>query len=299
MTLSVLTVVRRITRIVLAAALLLVIFLLVRNYQPATDDRFETGSVDLTAWKPVLYELTAGSQDCAKWTLSDDRQSVTQTVNADPSIYLSDRILGNTRIEGSWQVVAHNDDDLIGFVFAYHNPGQFYLFDWKGGRQDDALGLCEQGMSVKRVNVAYSGPAQGNLNSDVPSDGRELWPTKSPVAAVQLLDHTPTDAWKYDHPYRFQLDFRPGAFRIVVRDGQRVLYDEAFTDTTYSGGQFGFYNYSQGGVRYEGFTTTVIPGESGCSALTCVLLILLTVMIVIVGIVEIWIYRVRTTNALQ
>ncbi|MEW6354859.1 MAG: hypothetical protein AB1696_00920 [Planctomycetota bacterium] len=222
--------------------------------------RFGQGPVDLTKWTAINYIYPDNQQPTANWTLSDDKLSVTQTVNADPSIFISDRDLLDTSISGTWLVTDSGDDDFIGFVFAYQNPGRFYLFDWKGKAQDDPkVGRAEQGMCVKVVDAPYA----GKLEPGKPFDGKDLWHTQGVAGKVKLLHHEPTEGWTVQKPYHFQLDFHPGNFRIVVKDGDRVIYDKAFRDAAYTTGRFGFYNFSQGGVVYKGFQTLELPSEAG------------------------------------
>jgi syndecan 4 len=199
-------------------------------------------------------------------------------VNAAPSIFLSDRELLDTSISGTWLVTEGGDDDFIGFVFAYQNPGQFYLFDWKGGTQDDSsVGHAERGMAVKIVDI----PCSGKLEAGKPFDGKDLWHTEGVQGKVKLLHHEPTEGWAPNKPYQFRLDFHPGNFRIVVKDGERVLYDKTFQDQTHKGGRFGFYNFSQGGVVYKGFTTVRLPGPTGHS-FRVVLLIFIPLLLVLI-----------------
>ena len=97
-----------------------------------------SGAVNLKNWQVVNYKLRSGSQVYAKWDISNDGESAIQINNADPSILVSDNILYEGVIEGDWQVNSASDDDYIGFVFAYQDPGHYYLFDWKGRSQDTA-----------------------------------------------------------------------------------------------------------------------------------------------------------------
>ncbi|NOZ21944.1 MAG: hypothetical protein GXP25_12750 [Planctomycetes bacterium] len=220
--------------------------------------RFGEGPVDLTKWTAINYSYPANKQPTANWVISEDKLSVTQEVNADPSIFLSDRNLLDTSISGTWLVNSSSDDDFMGFVFAYQDPGRFYLFDWKGKTQADLdVGRAEQGMCVKIVTAPYS----GKLEPGKPFDGKDLWHTQGVQGKVRLLDHEPTEGWKAHKPYHFRLDFRPGNFHIVVKDGDRVIYNKTFQDATYTSGRFGFYNFSQGGVAYRGFETKKLPAE--------------------------------------
>lgn len=283
--------IRRIVLIVLLVVVILAAVLLGMS-RGGSPGRFVTGPVDLTRWTSLMYRLPAGGQEYANWLLSDDKQTATQTINGDPTIYLSDRVLDRTRISGTWQVEAVSDDDLIGFVFAYRNPGQFYIFDWKGGSQSDGVtGMAKQGMSVKVVSIPYAGPASGKLEPGKPFQGKDLWHTEGTPGRVRLLDHEPTEGWRRDRPYTFDLEFRPGVFRIAVRDAGRVIYNKIHRDGTYRSGRFGFYNYSQGDVVYRGFSTSVIPGAAGGRGLLILLIVLAVILLLAIVVTEVITWR--------
>ncbi|MCD4723910.1 MAG: hypothetical protein K8R63_03645, partial [Bacteroidales bacterium] len=96
--------------------------------------------VDLSTWKQVIYHYPANGQGRGVWELSHDNQWATQKINGDPTILVSDIDITKTTVEGSWLMKRNNDDDLVGFVFGYQDPGHFYLLDWKKAKQDD--GAC-------------------------------------------------------------------------------------------------------------------------------------------------------------
>ncbi len=76
---------------------------------------------------------------------------------------------------------------------------------------------------------------------------------------VLATNHSSSAGWADYQLYNFHLDFNltPGTFTINVTDSSNnILWDVTVNDTTFTGGQFGFYNYSQGQVRYAGFEQT-------------------------------------------
>jgi hypothetical protein len=240
--------------------------------------KFGEGNVDLSKWKAVNYNVE--EQPYAEWVLSEDKLSVTQTVNADPSVFVSDLDLGKTSIQGTWYVNSSDDDDFIGFVFAYQDPGHFYLFDWKGAEQESA----RQGMAIKIVDASFKGPDSGNLDANLPFTNTDLWTTDGSEGKITLLHFEPTVGWQYQKPYKFQLDFQPGVFSIIVKDGEQILFDKTLEDNTYKSGKFGFYNYSQGGVVYEGFETVQLA--TGFS-FYWILLLVIVLIIVFIGLKKI------------
>lgn len=189
-------------------------------------------TVNLAPWTVVQY---GGSQTNASWQRDATNTVVTQTINADPSILVSDFNLSNAQMEGTWRVNTSSDDDYIGFVFGYQNSGHFYLFDWKQTNQDAAA----RGMSLKVVSA------------DTPLTDSDFWPTAGNTR-VRPLYHN-TVGWADFTDYQFTLQFYPGEIRIVVKQGATVLADFTVNDSTYTNGRFGFYNYSQQAVRYSGF----------------------------------------------
>src|SRR5688572_16607658 len=138
----------------------------------------------------------------------------------------------------------------MGFVFGYQNRGQYYLFDWKQSEQNDPLGFVDAGMSVKVVNNGGSDPT-----------GADLWPTAG-SSSVSVLVHN-TIPWDEFTDYTFRLNFTPGTFEIEVSEEATVLQNWIINDSTYTGGEFGFYNYSQGNVIYSGFIQRDDPPPIG------------------------------------
>ena len=217
--------------------------------------------VDLSGWKEVIYHYPANGQGRGTWELSNNNQWATQKINGDPTILVSDIDVISTTIEGSWLMKANGDDDLVGFVFGYQDPGHFYLLDWKKATQDDgACGLAKQGISIKAVTADYSGPESGFLEASQPFDGKDLWNTEGTEGKVTLLYHEETEEWEFEKEYGFILKFDPGSFTVTINEGEKTIFSKQLKDNTYKNGKFGFYNFSQAPVIYKGFKTiTVIP----------------------------------------
>jgi hypothetical protein len=199
--------------------------------------------VNLRDWSVIQYDFN--DQGPSQWELdSIDPTVVTQRRNADASIFLSDIVLENQSIEGTWSTT-DSDDDYFGFVFGYQDPTHFYVFDWKKSDQNDGLGFAERGMNVKLVSA----------NS--PLTGKDLWPTTGNSSRVQSLFHNQV-SWEHNVSYRFKLEVYSGGFTIGVSQGDTLLAYVKIEDNTYGPGKFGFYNYSQGLVNYSGFVTRLL-----------------------------------------
>jgi len=207
--------------------------------------------IDLATWQVVQYEHN--QQPDASWMLLNNDTTAHQTVNADPSILLSDFDAVDQEIQGTWRVDTSSDDDFMGFVFGYQDRGRFYLFDWKRGSQNFGGGFAEGGMTLKVVQMP-PGQDPGLL---------DLWSTAG-TANVTPLAHN-TIPWASFTDYTFVLRFATGSIEITVSEGNQVLEQWTIVDSTYADGNFGFYNYSQGDVVYNGFTQQSVP-EVYCTA---------------------------------
>ncbi|PCJ31947.1 MAG: PEP-CTERM sorting domain-containing protein [Moraxellaceae bacterium] len=209
--------------------------------------------IDLSTWSELTLDF-AGGQNAGNWNLNNDNTAVTQTVNADPSFYLNNINQTSYSMDGSWQVKTASDDDYMGFVFGYENSSNFYLFDWKKGNQGYQSQFANEGMTVKKMTGGT-----GNGLTDL-SLG-EFWENTGDTGDMDVLasNHGNTKGWLANVVYDFHLDFNtlnPGEFTIIVNQGATELWNVTIQDATFTGGQFGFYNYSQSTVEYAGFEQT-------------------------------------------
>ncbi|OQZ02353.1 MAG: hypothetical protein B6D35_01240, partial [Candidatus Brocadia sp. UTAMX2] len=197
--------------------------------------------IDLSTWDVVRFDLN--NQSNPDWVLDHTHTIAEQRANADASILLSDFVLENDKIEGTWRVNTSHDDDFMGFVFGYQDTEHFYLFDWKQASQSGAVcnGFVERGMSIKIVK------------SDRALTCNDVWllPSDENDNVVFLLHNT--IPWRDYTDYKFTLDFHPGEFTITVKEGETILESITLFDDTYTTGGFGFYNFSQDSVQYSGF----------------------------------------------
>jgi len=185
------------------------------------------GIIDLSSWTP-----TPGGS----WNVQGGGTSVLQTVNGDPTYFLSDTNYINTQFDGSFGVETTSDDDFIGFVFGYNNSNDFLLFDWKQGNQtwngDQAL----SGYTLSKIS-----------GSDV-----NYWDHTGADIAVLASNYAGNNGWVDNTTYNFNLDFTTTGIKIGI-DGTNI-FD---VSGSFTSGKFGFYNYSQSQVRYTGFTQEV------------------------------------------
>jgi hypothetical protein len=198
--------------------------------------------VDLRTWQQQ------GPKANGKWELAKDGTSVVQTINGAPTFFVNpDELLGTT-VQGKFRVEG-GDDDYIGFVFGYQAPlGEvktgavacdFFLFAWKSANQGRAV----EGFTLTRV--------RGNVVI-YDSDTSPWWTLDNPEFKVLAKDQGKGKGWKPKTDYLFDLVYERDHIQIAV-DG-KTIFDLPNARGDNPAGRFGFYNYSQAGVRYSGFT---------------------------------------------
>ncbi len=209
-----------------------------------------TTPINLSTWTADSYIL--GGQPAGNWNLSPDNQTVTQTVNADPSLYRNNLNQTSYSMDGSWKS-GGGDDDFIGFVFGYQNDHQFYVMDWKA-RTQSYRGTANEGFRILKIDAT----SRDDL------DLYDFWGSNTVDSTVLASLYGSDKGWSANTTYNFHLDFftTSGEISIQVTDGTTTLWDVTINDTTYTSGQFGFYIFSQANVEYSGFTQTggvIIP----------------------------------------
>jgi hypothetical protein len=205
---------------------------------------------DLSEWEVRLFSVSDQPATApASYTFSEDGTVATQTVNANPSLYLNSRVFEDVIIRGQFRISnADTDDDYVGFVFGYQDDAHFYMLDWKQKTQGPtsaslSCNTANIGISLKRV----SGDEAPNLCADFwDSAGTEKVVVLSPASAHAV-------GWKRNVDYDFVLEHSPGSIRIRIMEGATQVAQLESNDATYGQGKFAFYNYSQAGVTYKGF----------------------------------------------
>lgn len=209
--------------------------------------------IDLSSWSALSLTYPEGQQPKGIWQLEPGNTAVIQEVNADPTFYLNNLNQTSYSIDGNWQVLTSIDDDYMGFVFGYQNSSNFYLFDWRQGTQTFQGITAKEGMTVKKMTGA-TGNAQDDLSLF------EFWENGTDYGDMDVLatNHGSATGWADNVFYSFHLDFNTiaGQFTITVKNGSTTLWNVTVTDSTFTSGQFGFYNFSQEQVRYAGFEQT-------------------------------------------
>lgn len=203
--------------------------------------------IDFNTW---IQEGYAANGD---WNVQGGGTSVFQTINGDPTFYVSPDTFLNVRINGRIRIEDSGDDDFVGFVFGYKEPKavlnqyDFFLFDWK--RLNQMKGgqyLAEEGFTLSRI--------QGVVQPGVANYWPSFWDhapsaTCTPIAT----SYGNTQGWNAFTDYDFTLLYTPTRVTILVNND--TIFD---VPGCYEPGRFGFYNYSQPNVRYSDFSYNLI-----------------------------------------
>ncbi len=215
-------------------------------------------SVDLSTWTAESYPAVSGFP-AGVWTVSWDHLSVFQSNNGQPTLFYSDFTAFNTEVQGTIKVETTGDDDFIGFALGFQ-PGDttntnadYLLIDWKQGTQhwnfgspsDSPGGYAYKGLAVSRVKGVPTADEfwqHYDYNTVASPAGEGL----TELARGATLGST---GWADSKEYTFKFEFTMTSLKVYVDD---VLEIDITGD--FSNGRLAFYNFSQGSVRYSGFT---------------------------------------------
>lgn len=202
--------------------------------------------VDLSTWSTDNRFDFPGGQGAGIWNVASDGSSVVQTVNGDSTMFLSPDNYSNTTVKGTFYENS-GDDDFVGFVFGFNSTNStMYLFDWKQATQS-AYGLAQRGITLKRFDAA-------------PTTRDHLWTTASIPGIMTQLYYE--DVQRINgRQYEFELTFTSPTISIILTDlaTNAVIANFSVSDSLYSTGQFGFYNFSEDNVTYTSFTSDPEP----------------------------------------
>lgn len=196
----------------------------------------EAAPVDLSSWA-----VDGTSSD---WNLALDNNSVVQAVNGQPTVFYNGVNSQGNALSGTIEVQTASDDDFVGFVLGYDagdlsGPGaSFILIDWKQGNQ----GSAAVGLSVSEVT--------GQLVTARAWDHA----TDATFNELQRATNLGSTGWADNTEYSFDLTFTSSLIEVFVDGVKEISIAGSFED-----GSFGFYNYSQGNVRYAGIQEVTLP----------------------------------------
>ncbi len=195
-----------------------------------------TNNVDFNTWSK------AGQPANGNWVVQNGGTQVHQTVNGDPSFFISPFDLMNVRLRGRFKTNDLGfDDDYMGFVFSFLDPMgasdnfDCWLYDWKQAQQ----GGAPSGMSLDRA-LGVIPPANYNA---------QFWNHQnSPeFTVVQNTFGGPGWVWNNNHDFELQLTYT----RATIYVDGNLIFDQF---DCFKPGRFGFYNLSQKDCYYSNFS---------------------------------------------
>jgi len=211
--------------------------------------------IDLNTWTEVDPE------NAGVWTVAADGNSVLQSVNGQPTFFVSPNDFLNTTFEGKFGVETSFDDDYIGFIFGASptittTSSDMFLFAWKQDNTGQAFPgfvLAKVTGGTDAIQSTFSAPDVSGAGYDVIADTNG-----DPTLGTGWLDNT---------VYDFFLTYQADRIIIEILGGQFASTTTIFDVVNIAGdnpsGRFGFYNYSQAQVRYQGFTEEEAPPPNG------------------------------------
>jgi hypothetical protein len=213
--------------------------------------------VNLAPWTAESYPAVSGF-GAGIWTVAPGGASVTQSVNGQPTMFVSDFNVFNTQIEG--QITpGGGDDDYVGFALGFlpgdsTNAGADYLLvDWKAGTQSFDFGApactpgsnAPRGLAVSRVRgIPTADEFWGHTNFD--SACSDLNNGLEELARGTTLGNV---GWVANQTYTFKFVFSSTKLEVYVNNSLELSVTGAFAN-----GRMAFYNFSQAGVKYNAFT---------------------------------------------
>lgn len=205
--------------------------------------------IDLNTWSK------RGPAANGNWVVAPDGSTVLQTINGNPTFFVSAADQINTTLRGRIRVQTTGDDDFIGFVFGFNAPVStgndmdFLLFDWKQTNQASGGFTAFEGFALSRV--------QGTITNYLPG----FWGRTDSAGFDNLATNYGTAlGWEDNVEYEFTMLYQTSRLKIDIAGGAfgtgTTIFDLA---GNFPVGRFGFYNYSQAQVRYSGLTEQDTP----------------------------------------
>lgn len=219
------------------------------------------GAIDFNTWS------VGGVAANGNWIVNPGGTSVEQTINGQPTWFLSPDDFINVIIQGSIEVNTNIDDDLVGFVFGYQNPigvmanpastyTKSFFFDWKQGTQVYQGMTSNEGFALFEVDGLYN-YTQPFFN--------DYWQrVNTPLMTIIDTDYG-NNGWNNFQQYDFQLKYTSDSIVIWI-DGTRIFEE----DGCFEPGKFGFYNFSQSFVTYSNFSYTMEYDFDVSDTLICI-----------------------------
>jgi gliding motility-associated-like protein len=194
--------------------------------------------VDFYTW------VQAGQPANGNWVVQAGGTQVLQTVNGNPTFFITPADYINVRMNGRFRTT-DNDDDWMGIVFGFKQPlgasdtYDTWLFDWKQETQASGGFTGQEGFALTHVT------------GTIPTNqyAATFWGhTTTPQFNVVATNYG-NNGWNQNTWYDVEVVYTVNRAIILV-DGD-TIFDVV---DCFEPGRFGFYNYSQRQVTYADFT---------------------------------------------
>ncbi len=151
-----------------------------------------------------LQNWTASSG--GNWNVSNDGYSVLQTINGQPTYFVSDTDYFNRLIEGTFTVKTTSDDDFIGFVFGFNGS---------------------EGLSPFRLEAKQSDLRTRRLHSfsNITGSDINLWGHTGNDLEILASSYSSSLGWRDLQSYEFSLDY--SAARTIISIDDETIFDIA------------------------------------------------------------------------
>jgi gliding motility-associated-like protein len=197
--------------------------------------------VDFNTWQQ------SGAPANGNWVVQLAGAQVRQTINGNPTFFLTPVDYINVRLKGRMRTT-DGDDDYLGVVFGHKLPlgnstvYDTYLFDWKQRNQNSNGFLGQEGFALSRII------------GDVPNTTAALAPTfwghtNTTEFTIIATDYGPGKGFVRNQFHDIEVLYTTTRAVIIVDND--TIFD---IPGCFEPGRFGFYNYSQPEVFYSNFT---------------------------------------------
>ena len=118
----------------------------------------------------------------------------------------------------------------------------YLLLDWKQGDQSPAA----DGLALSRV-------------TGLRTSNNDFWQHVNSVEELARATNLGSTGWADNTEYEFTINFTANGLQVLVDgvEGFNFLATDVGDASAFNGGNFAFYNYSQGSVRYSAVTQEV------------------------------------------
>ena len=197
-------------------------------------------------------EVFEGGHDSGPdWSISADGRTVSQTVNSEPSIYVSTLPVVDIPTIFTLEVKTTNDNDFIGWAIGYEanenesNDIDWILFDWKQGDQREYGGSepARAGLNMWRVHSKIDG-------------GNDAWNHAAMTKIASGINYGNV-GWSDNTQYTVSMEY--SVTNIKIRINGVLEFD---IDGIFPRGYLSFYTYSQ---PNDEFTLTSPIEQSVCT----------------------------------